>query len=170
MKCFLTGIILFFTTCFLWAQDNSQNREAYLLKMPLNDSIFYKQQIHSTPYFVKEKVLQLYTGEKLCIEIETTNDSISSMTVVRKNLNPEKTLEIELSQKTEGRTHKGITLKLKNPFNQDLEYKAFMAIYGVKQWVPTNVYPIKAKLSSYEMWPDPIISLLLTDWTLKKAK
>ena len=125
MKLILTHLF-FLITSLLFSQNATLNRDAFLLKLPINKPQFYKQNVKASPYFVKAHTLQLYTGEKLFIEIETTNNSINAMTVVRENLNPEKTIEVELYQKTEGRLNKGITLKLKKPFEKDIEYKTVM--------------------------------------------
>lgn len=166
MKLILKSLILLFTS-IVFSQNELINREAYLLKLPIDNDQFYKQHIKETPYFVHKDILQIYTGEKVFIEIDYQNDKIRSMRVVKENLNPHKTVEIELTQKLDGKVHKNSILKLKNPFDKDLEYKAVMAIFGVKKWINTNVYPVKSKLSAYEMWPDPIITLVLKDWTFK---
>lgn len=51
----------------------------------------------SSPYFVREKILQIYSGEKLFIEVEIEKKEIISMKVVKENINPEKTIEVELT-------------------------------------------------------------------------
>ncbi|NJK98670.1 MAG: hypothetical protein HC905_30475 [Bacteroidales bacterium] len=68
------------------------------MKLPVDGEKYYEQKVESTPYFVKEKILQIYPGEKLFIEVETDKKEITSMKVVKKKLNPEKTIEIEFTQ------------------------------------------------------------------------
>ena len=58
-------------------------------------------------------------------------------------------------------------LAIMNPFEKDLEYEAMMFIVGRDKWIETNVLPVPAKLSSYEIWNDVIITLGLNEWKLK---
>ena len=166
LKTVLT-IILTLTFGFTYAQNEKKNREEITLKLPVDGKQFYEQKVESSPYFVKENVLQIYPGEKLFIEVEINKKEITSMKVVKENLNPEKTIEIEFTQKVKDRRNELMMLKIVNPFTKDLEYKAMMFIVGNDKWINTNVFPVKAKLSVYESWSDVIITLVLTDWKLK---
>ena len=160
-------IIILLTSSILFSQTEKLKREAYKLKLLINEEQLYKVDIKKSPYVVKEKVLQIFTGEKVFIEVEIENEVIKSIIAVKENTNPKKTIEFELKQTTEGRTHKRTTLLVKNPLDKDLEYEAFMTIFGVKKWIKTNVLPVKSGLSSYEAWPDPIITMVLKNWKLK---
>ena len=150
-----------------FAQNEKVNRDEFILQLPVNGEQYYEQKVESSPYFVKEKVLQIYPGEKLYIEVEVKKNEIISMKVVKENLNPEKTIEIEFTQKVEDRKSEWMMLRIENPFKKDLEYKAMMFIVGHDKWINTNVLPIQAKLSGYETWSDVIITLVLTEWKLK---
>jgi len=57
-------------------------------------------------------------------------------------------------------------LKVVNPFDKDLEYRAIMYIVGQNKWIQTNVLPVKSRLTGYETWSDVIITLVLSDWKL----
>ena len=159
-------ISLSFTFTFTYAQNEKPNREAFTLQLPVDGEQYYEQEVQNSPYFVKEKVLQIYPGEKLFVEVEIKKNEIISMKVVKENLKPEKTIEIELTQTVEERKSEFMTLKITNPFKKDLEYKAMMFIVGHDKWINTNVLPVKAKLSSFEIWNDVIITLVLADWKL----
>ena len=89
------------------------------------------------------------------------------MKVVQKNLNPEKTINVELTQTTKNRKNEYMTLTVDNPFNKALEYTAMMYIVGQDKWINTNVYPVRAKMAGIEMWSDVIITLVLRDWKFK---
>jgi len=163
----LLTILLSLSFTFTFAQNERTNREEYTLKLPVDGDHFYEQKIKSSPFFVKENVLQIYPGEKLFIEAEITKKEITSMKVVKENLNPERTIEIEFTQTTKDRKSESMMLEVVNPFKKDLEYKAMMFIVGHDKWINTNVFPVKAKLTGYETWSDVIISLVLSEWTLK---
>ena len=160
-------ILLSLTLGFSYAQNEVTNREEFTLKLPVDGEQFYEQKVEKSPYFVKENVLQLYSGEKLFIEVEIKKKEIISMKVVKENLNPEKTIEIELSQNVKDRKNVSMMLKIVNPFKKDLEYKAMMFIVGHNQWINTNVLSVKSKLTGYETWSDVIITLVLSEWKLK---
>jgi len=152
---------------FTYAQNEKPNREAFTLQLPVDGVRYYEQKVEKSPYFVREKILQIYPGEELLVEVEIERNEIISMKVVKENLNPEKTIKINFTQTVEERKSKFMMLEIINPFEKDLEYKAMMFIVGQDRLINTNVLPVEAKLISYEIWPDVIISLVLTEWKLK---
>jgi hypothetical protein len=166
IKAILT-LFAFFICINSYAQNDAPKRSAFTLKLPVDGKQFYEQEVQESPYFVKEKVLQIYTGEKLFIEVETLGNKITAMKVVKNNVNPTKTIEIELKQEVKDRASESLMLKIKNPLKKTLKYKAMMFIVGQDKWIPTNVLPIASELSSFELWNDIIITMVLTDWTLK---
>ncbi|WP_320052392.1 hypothetical protein [uncultured Acetobacteroides sp.] len=164
-------ILLSFLLCvaYLWSYSQNERpyREEYVLKLPVNSKQFYEQKVNRSPFFVKDNILQIYPGEKIFVEVESDTSTITSMKVVKENLNPEKTITIELSQEVKDRISEHMMLEINNPFNKVLEYKAMMFIVGHDKWISTDVLPVKAKLTSFEMWNDVITTLVLSDWKLK---
>ncbi|MHB9141760.1 MAG: hypothetical protein ACYC25_07805 [Paludibacter sp.] len=165
-RTFLT-ILLCTSFVLVFGQNEKINRDEFTLKLPVNGTQFYEQKVDKSPYFVKENVLQIYPGEKLFIEVETTKSEIKSMKVVKDNLNPQNTIMVDFTQTTKGKKSESMMLKIVNPFEKDLEYKAMMFIVGHDKWIDTNVYPVRAKLTGFEIWSDVIITLVLSDWKLK---
>ena len=163
----LLSIILILSFEATYSQNIIINREPFILKLPVDGKQYYKQEIKTSPYFVKENDLQIYPGEKLLIEVKTKKKEIVSMKVVKENLNPKKTIQIEFTQNVKNRMSKSMILKIDNPLKKDLEYEALMYIVGHKKWIRTSVIPVRANLKSFETWPDVIISLVLRNWRLK---
>ncbi|MDD4969659.1 MAG: hypothetical protein PHT07_09550 [Paludibacter sp.] len=163
----LLTILLCLSFTFVLAQNEKPYRDAYTLRLPVDGKQFYEQKLEKSPYFVKENILQLYPEEKLFIEVEITKNKITSMKVVKENLNPEKTIKIDFTQSISNRKNEYMKLEIVNPFKKDIEYKALMYILGHDKWIETNVYPVRAKLTGIEMWNDLIITLALSDWKLK---
>jgi hypothetical protein len=58
-------------------------------------------------------------------------------------------------------------LSIKNPFDRDMEYKADIYLIKYNRWINTSIVPVKAKLLSYEIWPDIIGTIVLHDFVLK---
>ncbi|WP_228427531.1 hypothetical protein [Chryseobacterium gambrini] len=87
---------------------------------------------------------------------------------MKENKNPLKTIEIEFSQKVSGRQNKGMTLSVSNPFDKNLNYDAIINVVGKKGWFETSIIPIKPKLKNFEMWSQPIITIVLNNWRFDK--
>lgn len=156
------GLIIF---NFFFSQQ--EFRENFTLKLPVDSVRYYQQEVKKSPYFVKENTLQIYPGEHLFIEADVKEGKLESMKVVKKNINPSKTIEIEFSQDVEGRKHKGMRLQVSNPFGKNLLYDAMISTVGKPQWVETSILPVKSKLTNFELWNDVIITLVLHNWRLQ---
>ncbi len=148
----------------MFSQNEKPNRDAFVLKLALDSTSYYQQEIQKTPYFVKDNILQIYPSEKINIEVEIENDSILSMKTVDKIEHPEKTVTIEFEQKVQGRNSEMMLLTVKNPFDKIMTYDAYMFVVGQDKLLKTSILPIKPKLTNFEMWNDVIITLALDNW------
>lgn len=157
-------ILLFIFTFSISICNAQTERKALTLNLAIDAENYYAAEIPKSPYFVKEKVLQIYPGEKLLIETEIKGDSIYTMKVVSQNTNPERTIEVEFSQNEEDRNRVNSTLKVKNPFGKKLNYNALMFSPVSQTWKRTSIIAIPAKLQNFEMWPHSIITIVLDKW------
>jgi hypothetical protein len=162
----LISICLLILTLNLAAQENNErlSRDSSVLAMPVDDGSFFESRIPASPFIVGPKILQLFPGETVFIEIEQSNGIITDIKSVKENKNPDKTLEISFIQNAEGKKHSNMTLKLKNPFKKDLSYEATIRLMKTGKWVKTSIIPVKAGLMGFEIWPDVIISIALNEW------
>ena len=165
MKNLLIFVTIFFFN-FTKAQDKI-NREAFKLDLAVDSKQYYSTDVPKSPYFVKEKILQIYCSEKLLVETEFKADTIYSMKVVEKNKYPEKTIEISFTQDDKDREKIITILNVKNPFNKTLKYNAMMFTPYSQKWKGTSIIPIEPKLQNYESWPHTIITLVLDNWRLE---
>tara|TARA_R110002049_G_scaffold151137_1_gene314642 strand:+ start:1877 stop:2380 length:504 start_codon:yes stop_codon:yes gene_type:complete len=149
------------------AQNEKPIRDNFELSIAVDSLTFYQQDVSKSPYFVKDKVLQIYPSENLFIETEIKGDSIHSMKVVKENLFPDKTIIVKFTQKVENRNHDGMMLSMKNPFDKTLTYEALMYINGGTKWISTSIIPIMPNLVNYELWSDVILSLVLVEWKIE---
>jgi len=168
MKSFVLIVFVFLNSTFIFSQQEQTYREGFVLKLPVNALNFYQDSIVKSPYFIKDDILQIYPGEKLFVEVEVKGKTILSMHVVKEKKNIERTLEIEFTQKVKGRSSEAMILKIYNPLEYNLKYKAAMYIVGEDDWLQTSVVPVGSKLYAYETWPDVIITLVLMDWELQE--
>ncbi len=166
MKKIILTIILTFSLS-LYSQNDKPKRSPFKFEIAATETQQYAMDVKESPYFVKEKILQIYCGEKVFVECEIQADTISKMKVVEKNINPEKTIVIDFSQNAENRKDLRTDLNVKNPFPKTLKYEALMFTPISEKWKSTSIIPIKPKLENFEMWPHPIITLVLENWKLE---
>lgn len=166
MKKIILTIILIFSLS-LYSQNDKPKRTTFKLEIAANETQQYAADIPESSFFVKEKILQIYCGEKIFVECEIKGDSISKMKVVEKNIHPEKTIEIEFTQNSENRKEISTQLWVKNPFSKTLRYDAFMFTPISQQWKSTSIIPIRPNLQNFEHWPHAIISLVLQNWRIE---
>lgn len=149
---------------FIFAQNDNEFRDAFTLKLAVDSTTFYQQEVARSKYLVKDDILQIYPGEHLFIEAEVKDNKIQSMKVVKENKNPAKTIELEFSQDVSGRQNQGMMLEVSNPFDKILNYDAMMNVVGKKGWFKTSIISIRPKLKSLELWPQVVITLVLNNW------
>ncbi|MBD8083299.1 hypothetical protein [Chryseobacterium caseinilyticum] len=166
MKTFIIIVFSIFSLS-LYSQNDTPKRNSYKLEIAANETQQYAADIPESPYFVKEKILQIYCGEKIFVECEIQGDSISKMKVVEKNINPEKTIIIDFSQNSENRKEIRTDLNVKNPFSKKLIYEALMFTPISQKWKSTSIIPIMPNLENFEMWPHSIVTLVLENWKLE---
>ena len=165
-RMFLSAILsLLF--CFVYAQNEVLTRDSFTLVLPIDGESFYEQVVEISPYFFEGNILQIYPGDKLLVEVKMKEDEITLMEVVKENQYPERTIELEFTQKTKDNKNDFMMLKITNPFNKKLNYQAMMFTVGADQWKSTSIIPVEAKLSSSKSWQDVIVSLVLSDWSLE---
>jgi len=115
---------------------------------------------------VKIDTLIIKLGDKLFFAGDlATNDNIV-FRKVNQNFDPAKNVSIELSFNESF----GTVLTIRNPFDKRLFYKAELYSPKKNAYIETNVYPIRPKIGSKEMWPYPIDTIRLTNFKLKNDK
>ena len=147
------------------SQDTAQlKRTPYKLIVAVDKHNQYEQEIPDSYYMLPNNTLQIYPGEKVFIEVGQQNGVITSMTAVKENMHPEKTVIVEFSQTATKGKHEMMMLNITNPFAQTLAYKAKMFLLKSNKWARTDVLAVMANGSGFETWPDIILSLALDNW------
>ena len=147
MKSILVIFFLLFTLNVLSQKSNDRPiRDSFTLIMPVTKETFYESHIQATPFVVGPKILQLFPGDTVFIEIEQKDGNVTSITSVKENKNKDKTVEISFIQGVENNKHSNMILKVRNPFQKDLSYEAAIRIMNAKNWAKTSIIPVKAQL------------------------
>jgi len=157
----LTFILL---SVFIKGKSQNTERNNYTLKLLINEDNYYETPVPKSAYILPENTIQIYPGEKILIELETENNKITSMKAVNENKYPLKTIEISFLQITEEKEHKNMMLKITNPFPNELSYTANIFLMEQEKWVNSKVIPIKPNKTTYEIWPDIIVTATLSGW------
>ena len=165
-KILFLSLVLINFICY--SQNEIKQRKPFVLKLAVDNDQFYKTNVEKSNYFVKENILQIYPTEKLNIEVQVSNNSISSMKVVKDIVKPKTTIQIEFKQNVKDRKSESMMLIVKNPFNKNLIYDAQMYIVGHNKWIQTSIMPIAPNIIGYETWSDVIITLALSRWRFEK--
>lgn len=149
----------------IFSQDKSVllERSSFKLVLPIDKGNYYETNVPSSLYVQHNNIVQIYPGETIFLELKKTGDNIA-LKAVKEIKVPEKTITISCFQNVVNGKHENITLKIDNPFDKGLKYSARIFLMKTNKWTSTVVYPIQAKLSSIEIWPDIIITLSLSNW------
>jgi hypothetical protein len=166
MKPFLfTLISMAVITGYTTAQDiYPLKRKPYKLAVAVDKKTNYEEDLTETNYVLSDQTVQLYPGESVFIEIEQADGVVKNVRAVAENKHPEKTLVISFNQQVKKKVHESMMLKIHNPFPIALKYTTKIYLMHYKKWVNTNVLPVGAGLSGFEMWPDVISSIAISDW------
>jgi hypothetical protein len=155
----------------IYSNDNYIiERSSFLLRLSVDEENYWEWTVPQTPYIFNENYIQFYPGETIFIEADVLDDKIIKLSVVKEILDETKTIIVEFTQitkKDNERIHDIMLLKIKNPFNRDMEYKANIWLLKYDKWTGTSTIPVRAGLLSYESWPDIIGSIVLYDFALK---
>jgi hypothetical protein len=162
---FLLSLLIFLTS--VSAQNDKPERQEMNIKLYVDSTHYYNENVKPGAYFIAENVLQIYASEKVFVEAETDKFGIKSLKTVKENLNPGKTLVIELFQETKGSKHGAMKLRITNPLSKTLKYKAKTLSANSDKWINANVQPVNAGATQTESWNDIIVKLMLTDWELE---
>jgi hypothetical protein len=145
-------------------------RSSYMLHLNIDEENYWEWEVPRTPYVFNENFIQFFPGETLFVEADVVDNIIVKLTVVKEIVNQEKTITInfiQVSKEENERVHNFMMMNIKNPFNKDMEYTADIYLLEHNKWVNTSTIPVRAKIESYESWPDIISTIVLHDFVLK---
>jgi hypothetical protein len=115
-------------------------------------------------YAYNDKYIKLFMGDEVFVEVEVSGKTITKMTVVPEMKDPKKTFTISFKTEDFGGQNASI-LHIKNPFH--LSYKAVIQRSNEGDFNSTSVVDLFPGVPSMEEWPYRIVSIVLSDFTLK---
>lgn len=139
-------------------------REPKTVNLKLNDKKIISFDFPKTPY-VAEGYINVLAGEKINVEFDETAGELTNARYVEQLKAAEKTVRFELSQ-----TDDGTILSVKNPFSKDIIYDCLIQNYKTSKLQTTSIIPVRSKLLSFEMWPEPIPQVVISNVRFVEAK
>jgi hypothetical protein len=113
----------------------------------------------------KHRAFLISPGEELCLIGSDSNDPLADLEL---SLDPvplddakERLISVELQTLS-----MGSVLVVKNHYREQLHFRGSMVLPHQLDLVSTSVCPVMPGRFSVEHWPDPLNSLMLTDFTL----
>jgi hypothetical protein len=152
-----------------YGQDTTGlKRMPYKLTVAVDKKNFYEEELKEASFVLPNNTIQLYPGETVFIQVESTDGAIKTIKAVKEITDSANTLTISFNQIAAKNVHQQMMLKITNPLPYQLSYKATIFPLQNKKWVPTDVYPVPARLSGFETWPQIITSIGLDNFVFSK--
>ena len=147
--------ILLISLCFMAFVSFSQIQNVFEISKDENKFVY------------QDKFIKLFMGDEIFIRVTSSNDTLKNFEIVTDNEDKENTISISFTiEKYKG--EKISVLKVKNPFEKELHYKALISTLQRPNYEETSIVPVYPEISSQEMWPYKIESIILHDFQLKQ--
>lgn len=137
-------------------------RKNVRVKLTQDDGTEYEKRFELYPASVQRNLVTVLMGEKLFLEVEFEDGKAKSLKSVPENVNPEKTLVLDFSQKPDSKKDSSSYLWVENPFPKPVKFNLEMMTMDGKM-SPTSSCPVEAKLKLLEHWPHAIFQLVVTN-------
>lgn len=131
----------------------------------------YSQEIYNVKKnenkFIYGQSIKLFMGDSILVEAKVGVNSLKDFKVVDKISDSSKTMVIRFTTEYFG-GEKSSLLKISNPFERTLNYKAKIKLFKREGFSETSIVPILPGIFSMEIWPDKLESIVLYDFKLDK--
>lgn len=140
-------------------------REPFTLKLGVDDAHFYEQKIDRRIPYVHEDAVLLFCGERFGVKLTKSQGRITHVTYEP----DEKAADLFfVFHQEKVSDHLATLLEIKNHTGDTVYLDAAMVVLNRQTPVRTSLLPVQAGITSYEMWPHPIVQLMVHDIRLTK--
>ncbi len=115
------------------------------------------------PAKLKDK-LTIEPGKKLVVQFQQSGNALTDPKEVKNPTEKPPTPTFDFRKMGDN-----LILVTKNPFAQDMQFRALARVKGRKDYFETSIVPVKSGLLGLELWQDPIEELVLFDFKLTDA-
>ncbi|HBC88744.1 MAG TPA: hypothetical protein DCZ94_17520 [Lentisphaeria bacterium] len=140
-------------------------RAPFILKLKLDKGRTYEQKIEKTPY-VADNNVYIFPGESFGINISIQKDEISRIDYQKEMAKAD--IEFTFKQELDEKGDVMMMLAIVNKLKKTVYLDATMTVPDKKEPEAVTILPLEAGLSGNEMWPHPILQLVLNGFRLKE--
>ncbi|MBW2276853.1 MAG: hypothetical protein JRF63_05130 [Deltaproteobacteria bacterium] len=115
-----------------------------------------------SPYVIDD-VVSVVPGETLYIEGEVEGDKLVRLRIVPRVVEQARTVTVRFDQRPGGPGHM-MLLTIKQETGRVMRYKAGISPLGSEDVYATSTCPVQTGIPVMEMWPEPIVHLLLAEF------
>ncbi|GEM_PF-3256542 len=135
-------------------------RQPFLLKLNMDKKQKHEQKFDKTPY-VLENSIYIFPGESFGVNVSVQKDEISMISYQKDVTKAD--IEFSFKQEPEEKGDFMMMLAIVNKLKKTIYVDAFMSLPGKKDAEPVTILPIEPGQSGNEMWPQPIVQLILVN-------
>ena len=133
-------------------------RQPFTLPLHIDKEHYYEQKFGEIPFVFKDDIY-LFKGDSFGIDLDIANGLIRGIVYQPDTDKAAVTLRITQEVSDDGKAT--MLLVIKNRSNRKLFMDALMTVPSRKSVKKTSILPIEAGLGGYELWPLPIVQLVL---------
>jgi hypothetical protein len=123
------------------------------------DGSTYEHNYPVYPPIVQPIGLTIVVGQTIYVEGDIIDGKLTNLVAVDKMRDPARTIVATFTQQDDI----GMILQTKNPFTQTIKFDMGIVPLDGDALVKTSSCPVMGTLQSFEMWPYPIVQVLLAN-------
>ena len=116
--------------------------------------------------FIYSNSIKLFLGDSIYVVTENSDKDLTGFALVDAISDSTKTISIRFAYDKFG-TNNASLLKVSNPFEKQMSYKAKICAKPGGKYSETSIMPVFPKIYGIEMWPYKIESIILYDFVLQ---
>jgi len=141
------------------AQPPPVFRDPFTLKVRIDRERYFEAKYENRVPYVADGDVYLFPGESFGLKVVTSNGEISSIEYVKDRSKAD--IELDFAQDPKNEGDPGMILTMTSHLGYDVGFSALMVRPGDGRIRKTSVLPLRAGLTHFEGWPDPIAQLVL---------
>jgi hypothetical protein len=136
------------------------------------DGSTYQTKLPSPTPIIHDGNIHIYAGQTIYAEAGISKGKLTSLHLVPTLKHPEKTMILRLTQQIESEDKTSMMLLIYNPFDKNLKYHAHIVSLDAvdDSGTKTDTCPVKVKNTAAEIWPNPLVQVVLKDFKLIDPK
>lgn len=142
-------------------------RQPFVLRLYLDAKHGYEVNFDQPVPYVYHNNVFIFPGESFGLKLHVENGKIKTVTYRKETAGADITLEFRQMMKDD-KLKGSMMLQIQNHADKDVYMDAVMRVPQRKGTLTTSILPVMAGKGDFEMWPHPIVGLVLTNLRFEK--